>query len=83
VNWALFLHLFLVDHWVVMVRRGATAVGDSGAPPAHEMKVRGLENPPRLLAQLASGVFAFARNVRDRFRCTSGTRHTHLFISTG
>jgi hypothetical protein len=67
VNWALFLHLSLIGHWVVMVRRGAAAARDPNAPPAHEMEVHGLENPPRLLAQLAGGVSAFARNVQDGF----------------
>jgi|1186.fasta_scaffold04519_3 hypothetical protein len=66
-----------------MVRRGAAAARDPNAPPAHEMEVHGLENPPRLLAQLAGGVSAFARNVRDGFRRISGTRFTHLFIPTG
>ena len=51
-----------------MVRRGTAAARDPNAPPAHEMEFHGLENPPRLLAQLAGGSSAFARNVRDGFR---------------
>jgi hypothetical protein len=66
-----------------MVRRGAAAARDPKAPPAHEMEVHGLENPPWLLAQLAGGVSSFARNVRDGFRRISGTWFVYLFIRTG
>jgi hypothetical protein len=63
-----------------MVRRGAAVARDPNAPPAHEIEVHGLENPPRLLAQLAGSISAFACNVRDGR--ISGTRFTHLFIPT-
>ncbi|KAH0538350.1 hypothetical protein FGG08_005045 [Glutinoglossum americanum] len=61
-----------------MVRRGAAVARDPNAPPTHEMEVHGLENPPWLLAQLAGGISAFARNVRDRFRPISGTRFQEI-----
>jgi hypothetical protein len=61
-----------------MVRRGAAAARDPNAPPAHEMEVHGLENPPRLLAQLASGISAFARNINYLWIISTPYRNEYL-----